>query len=135
MSHKFRILIKPHGISRERYQSSRGKLKTRKFLCIRRDAHLLKSCVLSKYYAYITQDARQNESLLEQWLSRRSLKCSNVNRYYTSCLALPRGQNRYPKDNEIHNFVRGRPALHHHAFSFSNIHVVSEKIFLKISQF
>jgi hypothetical protein len=67
MSHEFRILIKPHGISRKRYQSSRGKLKTRKFLCVRRDAQFLKSCVLSKYYAYITQDARQNESLNSSW--------------------------------------------------------------------
>ena len=64
MSHEFRILVKPHGISQERYQSLRRKLKTRKFLCIRRDAHFLKSCVLSKYYAYIMQDARQNESLI-----------------------------------------------------------------------
>jgi hypothetical protein len=64
MSHEFRILIKPHGISQEMYQSSRGKLKTHKFLCVHRDAHFLKSCILSKYCAYITQDACQNESLL-----------------------------------------------------------------------
>jgi hypothetical protein len=44
-------------------------------------------------------------------------------------LAPPWGQNLYPKDNEIHNFGRGLPALHHHALSFSYIHVVSEKIF------
>jgi hypothetical protein len=52
-------------------------------------------------------------------------------------LALPWGQNLYPKDNEIHNFGRGLPALHHHAFSFSYIHVVSEKkiFFLRIGQF
>jgi hypothetical protein len=48
-------------------------------------------------------------------------------------LAPPRGQNLYPKGNEIHNFGRGFPALHHHAFSFSYIHVVSEKkMFLKL---
>jgi hypothetical protein len=39
------------------------------------------------------------------------------------------GQNLYPEDNEIHNFGRDLPALHHHAFSFSYIHVVSEKNF------
>jgi hypothetical protein len=43
-------------------------------------------------------------------------------------LALPWGQNLYPKDNEINNFGRGRPALHYHAFSYSYIHVVSDKI-------
>jgi hypothetical protein len=52
-----------------------------------------------------------------------------------SCLAPPWGQNLYPKDNEIHNFSKGLPSLHHHAFSFSYIHVVSEKkIFFKIGQ-
>jgi hypothetical protein len=45
------------------------------------------------------------------------------------CLAPPWGQNLYPEVNEIHSFGRGLPALHHHAFSFSYIHVVSEKIF------
>jgi hypothetical protein len=29
------------------------------------------------------------------------------------------GQNLYPKDNEIHNFGRHIPALHHHALSSS----------------
>jgi hypothetical protein len=48
------------------------------------------------------------------------------------CLAPPWWQNLYPEDNKIHKFSRGLPALHHHAFSFSYIHVVSEKIsFLK----
>ena len=32
-----------------------------------------------------------------------------------------------PKENEIHNFGRHIPALHHCAFSFSYIHVVSEE--------
>jgi hypothetical protein len=51
-------------------------------------------------------------------------------------LTPPWGQNLYPKNNEIHNFGRHIPALHHHAFSFSYKHVVSEKkIFLKIGQF
>jgi hypothetical protein len=58
-------------------------------------------------------------------------KCSNVNRYYIPYLVPPRGQNHYPEDNEMHNFGRGLPALHHHAFSFSYIHVVSEKIFFQ----
>jgi hypothetical protein len=45
-------------------------------------------------------------------------------------------QNLYPEDiSEIHNFGRGIPALHHHGFSFSYIHVVSEEIFLKIGLF
>jgi hypothetical protein len=43
----------------------------------------------------------------------------------------PWEQNLYPKDNEIHNFGRHLPALHCHAFSFSYIHLVSEKIFFK----
>jgi hypothetical protein len=46
-------------------------------------------------------------------------------------LALPWGQNVYPENNEIHNFGRGLPALHQHAFSFSCIHVVSEKKIFK----
>jgi hypothetical protein len=50
---------------------------------------------------------------------------------YLPCLAPPWGQNLYPVDNEIHNFGRDLPALYHHAFSFSYIHVVSEKIFKK----
>jgi hypothetical protein len=65
-------------------------------------------------------------------------KISNINRHYISCLAPPWGQNLYPKDNEIHNFGRGLPALHHHAFSFSyiHVHVVSEKkIFQKLVNF
>jgi hypothetical protein len=47
------------------------------------------------------------------------------------------GQNLYPKDDEIHNFSKGLPSLHHHAFSFSYIHVVSEKkiFFLKMANF
>ena len=40
-----------------------------------------------------------------------------------------------PKENEIHNFGRHIPALHHCAFSFSYIHVVSEEDFKKIGQF
>ena len=37
-----------------------------------------------------------------------------------------------PKENEIHNFGRHIPALHHRAFSFSYIHLVSsEDFFLK----
>jgi hypothetical protein len=36
-------------------------------------------------------------------------------------------QNLYPEDNEIQNFSNGLPILHHHAFSFSYTHVVSEK--------
>jgi hypothetical protein len=48
----------------------------------------------------------------------------------------PWGQNLYPEDNEIHNFGRSLPALHHHAFSFSYIHVVSEKnIFYQLVNF
>ena len=63
-------------------------------------------------------------------------KYTNVNIHYTSCLALPWGQNFYPEDNEIHNFSRSFPALYHHAFCFSYIQVVSEKkIFFKISLF
>ena len=34
-----------------------------------------------------------------------------------------------PKENEIHNFGRHIPPLHHCAFSFSYIHVVSEEVF------
>jgi hypothetical protein len=46
------------------------------------------------------------------------------------------GQNVNPRDNEIHNFGRGLPVLHRHAFSVSCIYVVSEKnIFLIIGQF
>jgi hypothetical protein len=41
------------------------------------------------------------------------------------------GQNLYPEDNEIHNFNTSLPALHHHAFSFSYILVVSEEDFFK----
>jgi hypothetical protein len=37
------------------------------------------------------------------------------------------GQNLYLEDNENHNFHGGIPALHYHAFSFSYIHIVSEK--------
>jgi hypothetical protein len=37
------------------------------------------------------------------------------------------GQNLYSKDNEIHNFGRSLPAVHHHVFSFLYIRVVSEK--------
>jgi hypothetical protein len=44
-------------------------------------------------------------------------------------LAPPWGLKLYPEDNKIHNFGRNLPALHHHAFSFSYIHVVLEKIF------
>ena len=36
-----------------------------------------------------------------------------------------------PKENEIHNFCRHIPALHHRAFSSSYIHVVSEEVFKK----
>jgi hypothetical protein len=43
----------------------------------------------------------------------------------------PWGQNLYPKDKKILNFRRGL-ALHRHAFSFSCIHVVSEKKNLSI---
>jgi hypothetical protein len=31
------------------------------------------------------------------------------------------------EDNEIHNFGKGLPALHHHAFNFSYIDAVSKK--------
>jgi hypothetical protein len=46
------------------------------------------------------------------------------------------GANLYPEGNKIHNFDRGLPALHHHAVSFSYIHVVAEKnIFKKMVNF
>jgi hypothetical protein len=56
--------------------------------------------------------------------------------YFTHTNYIPRlapswEQNLYSEDNEIHNFGRGLLALHHHAFSVSCIHVVSEKIFKK----
>jgi hypothetical protein len=47
--------------------------------------------------------------------------------HYIPCFAPPWEQNPYHEDNEIHNFGRHHPALHRHAFSFSYIHVVSEK--------
>ena len=37
------------------------------------------------------------------------------------------GENRYPEDYKFHNFGRGLPALHHHAFSFSSTCAVVEK--------
>jgi hypothetical protein len=43
-------------------------------------------------------------------------------------LAPPWGQNLCPGGHEIHNFGRGLPALHHHAFSFSCTSVVVEKM-------
>ena len=43
------------------------------------------------------------------------------------CFAPPWGQNLNPRDNEKHNFGRGLPALHHHAFSFSSTCAVVEK--------
>jgi hypothetical protein len=46
-------------------------------------------------------------------------------------LAPPWGQNLYIEDNEIHNFGSGLPDLHHHAFRFSYIHIVSEKNLFK----
>jgi hypothetical protein len=59
--------------------------------------------------------------------------CTQIKR---ARLAPPWGQNLYYEDNEIHNFSKRLPALHHHALSFSYIHVVSEKkIFLKIGPF
>jgi hypothetical protein len=63
---------------------------------------------------------------------------SVLNRHYISCLALLWGQNLYPKDNEIHNFGRDLPALHHHAFSLIVLHTCSfreEDFFLRIGQF
>jgi hypothetical protein len=65
-----------------------------------------------------------------------SITLQRMSSVYIRSMAPPWGQNLYPKDHEIHNLGRGLPALHHHAFSFSCIHVVSEKmIFLKIGQF
>jgi hypothetical protein len=37
-----------------------------------------------------------------------------------SYLALPWRQNYYSEDYQFHNFGRGLPALHYHAFSFSS---------------
>jgi hypothetical protein len=39
------------------------------------------------------------------------------------------------EEDEIHNFVRSIPALHHNAFRFSYIRAVSEKIFKNWSMF
>jgi hypothetical protein len=71
----------------------------------------------------------------KNWSSGYQEEVKNLNRHYTSCLAPPWGQNLYPEDNEVHNFSKGLPSLHHHAFSFSYIHVVSEKIFYKLVKF
>jgi hypothetical protein len=48
--------------------------------------------------------------------------------HYLQCLAPPWEQNLCLESNEIHNFGRGLPVLHHYAFSFSYIHVVEEKV-------
>ena len=50
--------------------------------------------------------------------------------HYVPSLAPPWGQNPYPGDHQIYNFGRGLPALHHHAFSFSQAcAVIKKKIF------
>jgi hypothetical protein len=51
-----------------------------------------------------------------------------AHKHYISSLAPPWGQKRYPEDYEFHNFGRGLPALHHHAFSFSSTSAVVENI-------
>ena len=49
-------------------------------------------------------------------------------------MAPPWGQSHYPEDYKFHNFGRGLPALHHHAFGFSfTCAVVEKKIFEKWS--
>jgi hypothetical protein len=52
-----------------------------------------------------------------------------THKHYIPSLTLPWGQNRYPEDYKFHNFSRGLPSLHHHAFSFSSTCAVVEKIF------
>ena len=57
-----------------------------------------------------------------------------VNRHYVPNLTPPWGQNPYPGDHQIYNFGRGHPALHHHAFGFSQAcAVVKKKIFENLS--
>jgi hypothetical protein len=43
------------------------------------------------------------------------------------------GQNLYHEENEIHNFGRGLPALHHYVLSLSSTCAVVEKIFENLS--
>jgi hypothetical protein len=61
----------------------------------------------------------------------KMLSISFTHTHHIPCLTPPWGQNLYPKDYEIHNFGRHIPALHHHAFRSSYIHVVSEEDFFK----
>jgi hypothetical protein len=66
----------------------------------------------------------------------KMLSISFTYTHYIPCLTPPWGQNLYPKDNEMHNFGRHIPVLHHHAFRFFfffYIHVVSEDFFFKLS--
>ena len=51
-------------------------------------------------------------------------------KHYVPSLTPPWGQNPYPGDHQIYKNGRGLPALHHHAFSFSQACVVvNKKIF------
>ena len=57
----------------------------------------------------------------------KMLSISFAHTHYIPCLTPRLGAKPLPKEKEIHNFGRHIPALHHCAFSFSYIHVVSEE--------
>ena len=50
-----------------------------------------------------------------------------IYKHYVPSLAPPWGQNPYPGDHQIYNFGRDLPALHHHAFGFSQACAVVKK--------